>query len=766
MLDWSFINKGSNCRISHFLFPMLRPIISPISAACVLAASFPAIMIHAQEPARAKEAETTLRQEKKPLPPAFESKLRQGDFDGISKLALSYIDKKNKESKNTAALLDDAAYCQCLAIAEVIRITSPEILSSFSKSSPKNQAFLKSFLGDTEWMELYLGAGLVPEKTPMGMQVLSDIWQEHGNKEEFRNFLSLACGLASTWGAGPTSERLQKNEGCDYMWRFNFYKTSQEKGKLHPDFPNLRPWEIRFIVGHWWQDRSFQWLQENLNIPWRRYTDACWFADYTGTNFFGDSIQGPLFYVPWREESGEGESTKLRGGVCGGLSTFGSNSANAHGLPSYTVGQPGHCAYAVRAKRGKWVGGFGGPDGGMHNHIFGHQAPTSYLLMEAVFADNGKIDKAYRFASQARAMEANQDTDSAILAWQDAIEQSPLHPHFRKELHRLLKQKGGMTAYDWLVYSKEALPLYQGNGFAAEEVLKDNEGEFITQISEKERNEWYKELHEVLATTPTSWAVPFTSVLDAQISNFETDQGKEDFLKNVLAINLSKGDGTNFGQTLEWAVKTFVEGDSPEVFSKAFAAASSGSKGSSQTDPKKVKEAYGKAIVATEIARSIPAFQSLSKAASQFIEKDTTQITFKSEPLAGRLAPPEGMIRCSTTCNWDNPADHLYVMMPCGGSFHTSEEKNPSVIVDLPGSINLSGLIISKTEGNQDRIKKVKVSTSTDGATWFPLKEIGNMQEEWRIEAPEGTKARHIKIEAENDTPQFFHLRHILVYQR
>ncbi|MFR4416542.1 MAG: hypothetical protein ACLT8E_03630 [Akkermansia sp.] len=45
--------------------------------------------------------------------------------------------------------------------------------------------------------------------------------------------------------------------------------------------------------------------------------------------------------------------------------------------------------------------GFGGPDGGMHNHIFGGQAPTSYLLMENVFADNAKADQAYLWAAQA-----------------------------------------------------------------------------------------------------------------------------------------------------------------------------------------------------------------------------------------------------------------------------------------------------------------------------------------------------------------------------
>lgn len=741
--------------------------ISTLSAACVLSAAFTGFSSHAQETVSEKAVPSANKSPSPAaLPSAFAAKLRQGDFEGLRKLALAYIDKKNGESKNSADLVNDAPYRQCLALAEVIRVTNPNVLSVFCKTSGKNQAFLEAFLGDSEWMELYLGAGLVPEKTDVGMKVLADIWQEHGKKPEFRKFLSLACGLAATWGAGPTSGSLQMLEGCNYMRRFNFYKTNQEKGKLHPEFLNLRPWEIRFVVGHWWDDKSYEWLLENVNIPWRRYTDACWFAEYIGTNFFGDSIQGPFFYIPWRNESSEAENTKMRGGVCGGLSTLGSNAANAHGLPSYTVGQPGHCAYGVRMQRGKWVGGFGGPDGGMHNYIFGPQAPTSYLLMEEVFRDNATIDEAFRLAARARAFEDIGKEDQAILAWQDALEKSPLHPDFRKELHRLLIKKGGMRAYDWLVYAKGALKHYKGNGFAGENALKDIESEFISQIPQKERNEWFKEVHEVLATTPSAWALSISPVLDSQIGNIETDKGKEEFLKNVISIYLGKGDGASFGQALEWAVKMFVEdGQSTDVFSKAFAAASSGTNQKTEADPKKIKEAYGKAIIATEAARSIPAFQSLSTAAAKFSTLDPKQKTFKSEPLPGRLVPPAGMIRCSTTSNWDKPWEHRYVLMPCGGEFHTDKEKNPLVIVDFPGSIKLSGLIISKKEDNQERIKKVKVSTSVDGATWFPLAETANMETEWRIEAPEGKSARHIKIEADNDNPEFFHLRHILVYQ-
>ena len=34
---------------------------------------------------------------------------------------------------------------------------------------------------------------------------------------------------------------------------------------------------------------------------------------------------------------------------------------------------------------------------------------------------------------------------------------------------------------------------------------------------------------------------------------------------------------------------------------------------------------------------------------------------------------------------------------------------------------NLAGLVVTKRDGNENRMKKMEVATSTDGATWFPL---------------------------------------------
>lgn len=704
------------------------------------------------------------------LPASLAQKMTAGDFAGLQTELRETLQAVNTPTKSAQKLLQDKQYRHLLDIHELLRVTGPEHVKAVFSKSPRDAAFIKAFLQDPAWMELYLGAGLIPEHSPDGLQILADIWKADGKSADFRTYQSLATGIASVFSAGPFAGKLKANSAnCNPVRRYQIFKKLNRENKLHPAFLKLRPWEIRFVTGLHWDDKSYEWINEHVNLPWRRYTDACWAAPYTGNNFFGDTIQGPLFYVPWRDSNTQAENTQIIGGVCGGLSHFGTLAAQAHGIPAYPVGQPGHCAYGVRVKRGEWKGGFGGPDGGMHNHIFGGEAPTSYLLMEAVFADNGKIDQAYLWASQARLDEALGNKDKAIQAWQEALKQTPLHPFFRKELQRLLMEKQGMQPVDWYVYAKDALSHYQGNGFAAFDILKDVQNKFLMDIPSEDRIAWFRDLHETIASTPTSWAVKFQPVLDAQSAFLTNPQEKTAYLETILSTHLKTGDGTNFGQALEWAVKTFVENGQADTFSNAFAnvAQQAGGTGASGAapDPKKLKEAYGKAIFATEVARSIPAFQTLSKAAARFSDTDTSANTVTASiPPGWKLAPADGMVRCSSTCQWDSPWDHLNLLRPCGGSHHTDKEANPNVIVELKNGVNLAGLVVTKRNGNEDRMKKMEVSTSTDGATWFPLAATDNMPKEWVITAPEGTKAKWIKVEAKNAQPEFMHLRHILVY--
>ena len=644
------------------------------------------------------ETETPASSSRLPVPLA--QKIASGDFDGLQTELRSTLLKAGEQTKSEQKLLQNKQYRHLLDIHELLRVTGPDKVKAVFSKSAQDAAFIKTFLQDPAWMELYLGAGLIPENSPEGLQILSDIWKADGKSPDFRNYQSLATGLASVFSTGPMAGRLKTNSAnSNPVRRYRIFKKLHQENRLHPGFIKLRPWEMRFVVGSPWDDKSYEWSNEHVNLPWRRYTAACWAAPYTGHNFFGDTIQGPRFYVPWRDLNTTAENTQIIGGVCGGLSYFGT------------------------------------------------------------------------MAAQARLDEASGNKDKAIQAWEEALRQTPLHPFFRTELQRLLMEKEGMQPVDWYVYAKDALSHYQGNGFAAFDILKDVQNKFLMDIPPADRIAWFRDLHEAIATTPTSWAVKFQPVLDSQSAFLANPQEKAAYLETVLSTHLKTGDGTNFGQALEWGVKNFVENGQADVFSNAFAkvAQQTGKTGTSgkAPDPKKLKEAYGKAIYATETARSIPAFQALSKAAASFSGANATNNTVKASiPQGWKLVPADGMVRCSTTSQWDSPWDHINLLRPCGGAQHTDKEANPNVIVELKNGVNLAGLVVTKRDGNENRMKKMEVSTSTDGATWFPLAATENMPKEWVITAPEGTKAKWIKVEAKNAQPEFMHLRHILVYEK
>ncbi len=703
------------------------------------------------------------------LPDEVKKLIRKGDFSLVESSILGKLKEADLSVENPEVL-------QMAEVLEVIRTTGADIMTKMATEGKGK--FLDAFLNDQQWMELYLGAGLVPWHNDVGLGILAEIWKKDGKSADFDRYKPLACALASVWGGGEAWQNpaLQKKSRTTHnpYWRYKFFKKRHKNGLLYPGFASLRPWELRFVVGipgQDWDDQSYAWAAENINLPWSRYTGACWAAPYTGTNAFGYNVQTPEYSMPWPNES-SAQSTQLNGGVCGSLSHLGAVAAMAHGIPAYTVGQPGHCAYAIRLRRGEWLGGFGGPDGGMHNFIFSQGvAPTSFRLMEAVFGNNSAIDKAYRQSFIARACDAVK-SPKAKDAWKKAVDLSPLHPDFRQEYQKHLLADG-LNTQSWLAYETEMLKAYEGHGFAASDVLKNVEETAVKSMSDSEKQEWFSSIHHTFATTPGSWKLKMEPILQNQISKLQSDEAKTAFLGNVLSIHMSEGAGANLGQVFEWAVKEYVQKGKEKIFAEAFvkatdtASSKSGSSKDEKSRAESMKKAYGKAIVAAEDARSLTAFRALTTAASKKLGLDKRGENL-TEKLPGTLVSDKGYIRFSSNSgNWGNPETHGEILTRRGGSSHSEREKNVEAIVTLESPVDLSGVIIRKIDSNEWRMKKATVSVSTDGATWFPIAETDNMPKVWVVQPQKRTQAGYVKVSFHNEgNGEFAHISNFLVYKR
>lgn len=688
------------------------------------------------------------------IPPEVQSGDLKFDAEAEARKCESALAKKIK-TLPLAKLVKDSRFIVDALALDAIRTAGATNLNALVRKHGRYGAFLKRFLADREFMTLYAGAGLVPTNTAEGVRVMADIWCRESRSEALDK--SLAAGIAAAWGAGPLSatlragELLRRGDGgrCDPVWRYYFFLQSAREGVLHPNFGNLRPWELRFVVGNRWDDESLWWLQRRVNLPWDQYGWACWAAKYTGVSAFGATVQGALFTVHSPTGIGEGQRTILHGGVCGALSHVGCHAASAHGIPSYTVGQPGHCAYGFRLSRGKWEGGFGGPDGSPHNWIFPGGAPWMTQLMESAFKDDRHVDQCVVLLAFARA--------GVPGAWERLAKAWPQNFYVQQDYLAKLREEG--DAKKLAAYAKTLTKPYAKNGFALVEVLRPFEREILAGLSPAEGVDWRISVNKAIANSPSSWmAKELGAIFDRQVAGL--DAAAE--TRFVCATFSAFGAGENtegLGALLDWAIGRYVGKANGEVFSKALATL--GGLGG-KVDAK----LFAKAIVAAEAAGSVEAVDALTDLAEK------SGVTAGSDsgrkltlPEGERLVSDKGLLKISSTCGWDQPVAHRAVLRDAPGLFHTDKETGNWALVKLPEAVDVSTVMIVKNRGNESRSRHLKVSRSTDGATFFPLAESDNAPNEWTINAG-GARTQWIKVERVSDEADFFHLRNILIFTK
>lgn len=661
------------------------------------------------------------------------------------------------------ALSKHVDYRLLLSAHEIVRVTGDSAWNHFTASQADAREFLSEFLADQEWMDAYLAVGRVPENDEIGLNALLKIWRADSKSLDFPRYVHLSSAIASAWSRGANAADLQAKENlgkfsCHPAARYAYFKNQHQAGSLHPMFDELKSWELTLVVGQRCDDESLDWYMRNVNIPLQRYVDACWMVRYRGASDFGDHIQGPLFYRPWNGIMSEAENSLLHGGVCGSLSTFGTQAAAAHGIPAYPVGQPGHCAYGVRFSRGHWVGGFGGPDGSASMTIW--PGNIHYVnLAELVFADDAGLREALFDAARSRFHLTLGHADVAAAAMADALRHSPKHLDLRKEDIAMRKNGWAAQPDQALAYANDLLDVFGVDSHPAIDLIATFESLFLKPMDEPARLAWFSRIHRAAAKSSYSWAwdIP-KNVLAGEYAMVSQPDNREKLLNSAMAGFAAT---PYFGNVLEWGISEYLEKGQADAFGRAFNAslAAAGS-----IDEKSLRASYGKIILATEKSRSIGAFQTIAKAAAARFTQDVDNLTIVDKP-EGNLVSQNGIIY-ATNYSWDDPVKHLNVLNEHGGTIHTQSETAPAITVQLPNEVELSGVLAIKSEGNQGRLRKMRMFRSVDGATWLPMAEIADMPRQWKVIPPAGTRARWIKVEAVNDPAEFMHLRNFLIYAK
>lgn len=394
---------------------------------------------------------------------------RWDDPDKYQKELASKISANFKEWKPAEAekFLKEDANRSLLARWELLRQIKKEdenfkTYRSFAKKSDAKR-FLSEFSSDADWIEGYLYTA-TPKNTLFAMQMLKAFADRDPEVKTNPTIKKIATGVAGEFSRRDwlndefenDADASLKNGPTRIYKRFKFFADSWREKRLNVLFDNLDYWDTRIVVGttgrtnniYFGSEESLRWGQDNVKLPEAGYASPrdIFQMPYRLWNKVGDSVHVDDYYSPFRAWYKRLQLKMARevGCVCGGVSHYGATAACANGIPGVTMGEPGHCAFAVRVQ-GKWRDNNSVSwDRTLHWRVWDETAWTFLHLTQAVYENKKDAMQAFRLATLARLAGSGKKprTEAALAFYEAALEKQPLNfPVWRDYLEFAKKQK-------------------------------------------------------------------------------------------------------------------------------------------------------------------------------------------------------------------------------------------------------------------------------------------------------------------------------------
>ena len=721
-------------------------------------------------------------------------KSRSSESTGGARKAFPIDQAKNAidNIKPTAKLTDQ----QKLAIARyaVLRLIGRTGWDEIS-ARPGGGTFLKAFMNDRTWLEDFAWSGTFPVNS-------SDAWakSESNPGDGAAAALALESLLFQDDGKWVPLEdgRYPDNEGRRFMtalaivysdkdeaWLadvLDAYRATAKSGRLHKRAYTQPVWQWRFALhqGHGTSSCDNMAAQQRhldkfVNLPLREYGGTCWMIQYRLQNCFGDSVHGPLYYKPWAVA---GEWPKRRysqivGGVCGELSMFGSATSNAHGLPSTTVGQPGHCAYSRRLPDGKWEINYSVTGHSQMHMCFWNKHPWQYSpSLEGTF--EGEREKR---------LNADRMVELALLAEKRGAKQRDVEMFYQQACRSWRSHYGAWHAYgEWVARSNVPLANMRTWVRGCAKGMRTGRQpvwDFLTPyFARVEKEGGAKAVADALVEF-----APLLKQDDGKIqeeSDFKVALGEwtksmatdKKLVADVLKAMLSAQYGTRdyFSQTLGWGGDILTANDAD---TKPFMDIIAAVVAEKSTGGEKAKLDFAPLILSASKAGNLSAFRQFAQLQDKLEPAERTGNAYPEKDFGATILSAEGMLQTSSTSNWDVPARYtrcLDTTQSAGNSFHTDKEKSPWANVVLPGPADVCGIVVANNAGAQNRSRQVplEVLVSEDGETWNTVFRADDARDAYRIDLRSSMpRARQVRVRRTPDAKEdFFHLGKILVYGR
>jgi hypothetical protein len=611
---------------------------------------------------------------------------------------------------------------------ELLKLEAQKIIQGADLEGPEAATFSKAFLASPDWQHELLDSGPLSDSSKT-VTHLFELWK--GDPDLSTRPLDRAMATACVL-EGPG----KKYDSTEVVRRYSYFRDKWKFGLLNAMYENLSVFERRYLArgvqhGGFNSAESMEYHNQEVCLPSEAYTGACWYARWILHNPFGDSIHGPLYYHPF-QESWESYAEVVRnvGGVCGSLSNFGAAAALANGVPGVTMGEPGHCAYAILTKPGHWQPAYSlswkrGLHTSFHHGSWGwHMLNTKaqqdvaatrksadLRRLSSYYLEKENLTKAREISRVARL-----DHPLAWENWQhsvDVLTESKAHEKDWQELHQdVLKTLAPLSGeISFYLLKKHVYPQVLPKGEDRSDQRRKILLSFQKAVPDWGLGRWdfRGDLSKQVALIGNDRKEQDAFIVDA----FGAHAEKNLFTPDILALQMERvgEDEKRLGQ-----------------FMTAIAQTLSKQKGA---DLSNVTDTLARTVLPQAAKRR-------DKATFQYIGKLTSK-NYEPHPISpetfpGILLSSGGTFGIQKPGNrWDNPSRHWGVIEEHGGDFHT-DTTPATATVQLGNYGRVTGVVIVTRGGSVGRLNGAQIETSIDGENWKSVHTFSKVSQVQRID--------------------------------
>lgn len=623
-----------------------------------------------------------------------------------------------------------------LARITLIRKTGSQGLRGIG-TKPKGKEMLAALTRDLNWMTNLLFSGPT-QKMEQAMSNLATLYATAGD-EELNN--PVTRRIATTTALEFAREGWSES---DMVARFKYYNDSWKEGKLNVAFDNLQYWETRFVTGckqpadtagSWGSPRNLAWHRDNVRLPMEQYLGAEGQLAYRLRNVAGDSVFSAEYLAPiWKYVNfTTGWAYREIGGVCGALSHYATFSALAAGLPAATMGEPGHCAYAMRIgnewRRGNSIYW----QHSLHKTFWGEHEWGYLILTQKLYEDRFKTLSADLMVAMADFLTARRKMKAAFNSYEIAIKTQPNNWPALKRYAAYLRLKAPADKDKWMTLHDTVMDGMGKEHYHAAATMQARYVYPNLAPLVKDRAKLNK-MYSGLFSHFKDWGAnrwDITPILDSQIATCPSDDDKRKYMKEVLRVLMRRPDYA--GAVLTWGlgyISQLPEGDGKiqDDFTNMLVQAMSRS-GTSKKDIDATWATLGEAIHAAAKNKERRTFQAIGKLAYNKCKKKFNKKGPRIKGFSGRVVSATGWIDTATTIgDLSQCCLHWGVLQRFGGTMPGKFEGKAGLVVGMEKKCDIAGVVCLSSEKSLKKDRPFYIETSDDGQNWYRARPDGVIQ--------------------------------------